>query len=82
MCRELKSFRMIFDKEAGPLPPPNRFQQALQLHKSSLERLWLSPWDDYALPNRWVGPLTEFTALKVLCISLQNLCEENDNWTH
>ncbi|KAI9926996.1 hypothetical protein ASPWEDRAFT_295017 [Aspergillus wentii DTO 134E9] len=75
-CKGLKSFRII---HGGALVSfedfaPNNTLRSLELHKATLENIWMDDDDDESSDDYdFAGSFVDFTALKHLYLRLQNL---------
>ena len=52
-------------------------QESLQLHKTTLESLWIRPNEEFEGDYCGIGPLTQFTRLKCLHVGLPDLLGED-----
>ncbi|KAI9371615.1 hypothetical protein BJX61DRAFT_543493 [Aspergillus egyptiacus] len=78
LCRELKSFRLVYGGAAVSFDryAPVSFRDELALHKTSLEKLWIEPDENgFRGEAEWIGSWVDYTKLRVLCLRLATLVE-------
>ncbi|KAJ6186193.1 hypothetical protein N7519_007494 [Penicillium mononematosum] len=74
-CKALKSFRLVHGGGvvSGADFQPRKIYESLALQKSTLESIWVEAYDDMDTDDEWMGSFADFTALRLICISLPNL---------
>ncbi|OQE26027.1 hypothetical protein PENFLA_c007G02920 [Penicillium flavigenum] len=76
-CKALKSFRLVHGGGvvSGTDFQPRKIYESLALHKLTLESIWVEAYDGAYMDtdDEWMGSFADFTALRLICISLPNL---------
>ncbi|CAG7947273.1 unnamed protein product [Penicillium nalgiovense] len=76
-CKELKSFRLVHGGGVVSWTDfqPRKIYESLAIQKSTLESIWVEAYDGAYMDtdDEWMGSFVDFTALRLICVSLPNL---------
>jgi hypothetical protein len=84
-CKALESFRIAHGGAQISFDDfqPRKIYESLTLHKSTLESVWVENYDGCGnYDDEWMGSFVDFTALRLLCASFDNLVGLDEHGLH